>query len=363
MLKNIHWFFKVLLVLFIVSFAWVTFYYTTPRLLPPQRLESKEIYGFIISDQIWGGDIKIVGDIYSPTNSTVTILPGTKIKVAIDGDRSNLDLLPWHWLEGVNSGDFYRGVRPGEPFWNETRKIQIHLNKVIINGEPSNPVIVNSDSIAPSPYDFNLLKIKSGFITNAIFSNYRRFEIDGNLTIANSLFKDTGECALCINRSNPKIDNNTFENSLRESIWIDRGSPEITSNLFINLTGEGIVIDSKRLSSPQIMHNVFEMPQKTALNVLTGGQIQEGTIARNIFSGNSMIKMACDNKVRIRDNVILGLFTFTTGCNGGFIFGPNFWGSNDPKIIMTEKILGKDGNFQIQIPTVLMAPPKEAGRK
>lgn len=363
MLKNIHWFFKVMLIAGSILFAWVVFYYTVPRILPPQRVETQEIYGLIFSDQIWGGDITIVGDIYSPTNSTVTILPGTKINVAISGDKSNFDLFPWHWKEGINTGEASRGVNNSEPFWNEKNKIQIHLNKVIINGEPSNPVIINSESKDPSPYDFNLLRVRNGFITNAVFSNYRRFEVDGDLVVANSIFKDIGECALCLNRSSPKIDNNTFETSLRESIWIDRGSPEITNNLFINLEGDGIVIDSRRLSIAKISHNVFEMPQGAAINILTGGQLQEGYIARNIFSGNSHIKMACDTKVKIRDNVILGLFTFTTGCDGGYVFGPNFWGTNDSRIIMSDKILGKDANFQIQIPAILMQPPKEAGRK
>lgn len=358
-----HWFFKVLLVFALLLCSWAFFYFTLPRLLPTQRVETSEIYGLILSDQIWGGDIKIVGDIYSPTNSTVTLLPGTKIKVAIKGDKSNMDFLPWHRKSGVNTGVSYKGVNIGEPFWDETEKIQIHLNKLIIQGEPSNPVIISSDSISPSQYDFNIIRVKSGFITNAVFSNYRRFEIGNDLTIANSSFKDTGECALCISRSSPKILNNTFENSSRESIWIDRGSPEINNNLFINLEGEGIKIDSRRLSLPVITNNLFEMPQKIALDIISGGQKKEGLIARNIFSGNSVIKIACDAKFKIRDNTILGLVGFYSGCDGGFTFGPNFWGNSDSKIVMSEKILNKYSNFKIDIPDVLISPPKEAGRK
>lgn len=360
---KIHWFFKVLIVFISAFLSWTLFYYGLPAILPAQRVETSEIYGLILSDQIWGGEIKIVGDIYSPTNSTVTILPGTKIKVAIRGDKSNFNFLPWHRKSGVNTGAFYKGVDTGEPFWDESEKIQIHLNNLIINGEPSNPVIISSDSIQPSPYDFNVFKANNGFITNAIFSSYRRFEIGRDLKISNSIFRDIGECALCIKRSSPVIENNTFENSLKESIWIDRGSPQINNNLFINLAGEGIKIDSKRLSVPQITNNVFEMPQKTAINIISGGQIGEGLIARNVFSGGSLIKIACDTKLKIRDNVILGLVSFSGGCDGGFTFGPNYWSTPDPRIVMSEKILGKYDKFQIEIPTVLIAPPKEAGRK
>lgn len=363
-MRKIHWFFKVLLVFAFIFLAWLLFYFGLPAFLPAQRVETTRIYGLIFSDQIWGGDIIIVGDVFAPTNSTVTILPGTKIKVAIQGDKSNFDLLPWHQKSGVNTDGPFRGVNTGEPFWDETEKIQIHLNKVNIQGEPSNPVIITSDSIQPSPYDFNVFKANSGFITNAILSSYRRFEVGGDLKISNSQFKDIGECALCISRANPKIENNIFESSLKESIWIDRGSPEIHNNVFINLAGEGIKIDSKRLSVPIITNNVFEMPQKTAINIISGGQFnQEGLIARNVFSGNSLIKIACDTKVKIRDNIILGLISFSGGCDSGFTFGPNFWGTADPRVIMKEKILDKYDTFQILISDVLISPPKEAGRK
>jgi hypothetical protein len=126
MLK-IHWFFKVLAVFFLLSLLWALFYYGVPRIVPAQRIESGEVYGLIFSDQIWGGDIKIVGDVYSLTNNKVTLLPGTKIHVAINGDKSNLDFLPWHRKGGVNTGAPYKGVATGEPFWDESEKIQIHF--------------------------------------------------------------------------------------------------------------------------------------------------------------------------------------------------------------------------------------------
>ena len=360
---KIHWFFKVLIVFTAIFLFWVIFYYGLPKVLPAQRVETDEVYGLIFSDQIWGGEIKIIGDIYSPTNSNVTILPGAKVLVSIKGDKSNMDLLPWHKKSGINTGETYKGVKQNEPFWDEGEKIQIHINELEILGEPSNPVLVTSDSVSSSPYDFNILKVRSGNITNAVFSNYRRFEAGSGLTISNSVFKNTGECSICVTRGTPKIENNTFESSLRESIWVQKASPEIHNNLFINLIGDGIKIDSRRLSVPQITNNVFEMPQGVAINFISGGQINESLIARNVFSGNSRIEIACDTKIKIRDNVILGSVSFSNGCDSSFIFGPNFWGTPDPKIIMKEKILNKYDKFVIQIPNVLLSPPKEAGRK
>jgi len=359
---KIHWFFKVMFVFALILIVWVIFYYGVPEIVPPQRIESKEVYGLIFANQIWGGEIKIVGDIYAPTNSTVTILPGTKVLVAIRGDKSNMDFNPWHQKSGVNTGEFSRGVRKGEPFWDAKEKIQIHLNKLVILGEPSNQVEITSDSLDASPYDFNTLSIRQGNITNAVFSNYRRFEAGSDVVIKSSAFRNTGECSLCFNRGNPVVENNTFEDSLRESIWIERASPKIKNNLFINLAGDGIKIDSKRLSMPEITNNVFEMPQKIALNFISGGQKKDALIERNVFSGNSKILVACDTKLKIRDNVILGLIEFSNGCNSAFTFGPNFWGTPEPAVVMKEKILNKYDKFDIQIPNVLLSPPKDAGR-
>lgn len=316
-----------------------------------------------MSDQTWEGEIRIVGDIYSPTNSRVTILPGTKVIVSINNDKSNMDLLPWHRKSGVNTGPSYKGVNTGEPFWDEAQKIQIHFNNLMVLGEWDKPVIFVSDSNNDSPFDFNVISMNKGVVDNGRFSNYRRFEIGGNVLITNSDFKDIGECALCLSRGKPKIVNNTFEKTLRESIWVSRASPEISNNLFANLFGEGIKIDAKRLSVPIITNNTFEMPQQVPLNLVSGGQIEEGLVARNFFSGNSEVKIACDSKIRFRDNVILGQISFSSGCDGKFVFGPNYWGTPDSRTILSDKVLNKHPSFSIEIPTVLISPPKDAGRR
>lgn len=362
-IQKIHWFFKVIFGTTALFTVWVIFYFGLPQALPVQKITDGEVYGLIFSDQIWEGQISIVGDIYSLTNSTVRVMPGTKILVAISGDKSNLDWLPWHKKSGVNTGKPIKGVETGEPFWDESEKIQIHFNNLEILGDVNNPAVIRSDTQRGSPYDFNVLSVKNGRIANAIFSNYRRLESQGELVIFNSTFKDTGECSLCLYSGRPKIYSSNFENSLKESIWVSKASPKISNNLFINLVGEGIKIDSKKLSSPQITNNTFEMPQGIAINIISGGNIEEGLITGNIFAGNSQIKIACDSKVKIRDNVILGQVSFSTGCSGSYTFGPNFWGTPDTKIILKDKILNKYDKFAISMPNVLLSPPKEAGRR
>lgn len=361
---KIHWFFKFLMISLVVFTSWLLFYYGLPKLLPVQQVKNTEVYGLIFGDQIWEGEVKVVGDVYSPTNSTVKILPGTRVRVAIKNDKSNFDLLPWHRKSGINTAGYYRGVYNNEPFWDETQKIQVNLNNLIVEGTFSEPVIISSESENPSPYDFNLIKIKKGDIDEAIFSDYRRFEIGNDVVITNSVFRNTGECSLCLSFGSPKIVNNVFEKSFREAVFIEKASPQINNNLFQNLNGEGIKIDVKRQSVPIITNNNFEMPRNTAINFISGGQPQEGLIAKNVFDGNSLIKIACDAKVKIRDNVILGQISFSSGCGeGGFVFGPNYWGTPDTTSIINEKILNKHKTFSITIPTVLLSAPKEAGRK
>lgn len=352
-----------LIVIAAVIFLGLSFYFGLPRVLPTQSIKNADVYGLILSDQVWSGEIHIAGDIYSPTNSKVIVLPGTKVKVAIKGDKSNMDFLPWHRKSGINTGPIAKGVRKGEPYWDEAQKIQIHLNDLQIYGDFARPVTFSSDSDNPSAYDFNVLSIRRGRIDRTVFSDYRRFEIGADTIISDSAFRNTGECSICLNRGKPQIKNSTFESSLRESIWVQKASPKIVNNLFQNLLGEGIRIDAKRLSVPIITDNTFEMPERTAINLISGGQLDEGLIARNFFSGNSEIRMACDSKVKIRDNVILGSVSFTSGCGGGFTFGPNYWGSPDVRTILAEKILNKNSTFKIEIPTVLLIPPKDAGRK
>ncbi len=147
-------------------------------------------------------------------------------------------------------------------------------------------------------------------------------------------------------------------------VLIAGGNPRIADNLFLNLNGQGLVVDPLRIGSPQIINNVFEMPGKDALVLLTGLEKSPGEVRFNRFSGSSTIKIACDSQVKLSDNSILGMVSFIgNGCGGEYTFGPNFWGVNDVKTILQEKILNKDREFTIHIPTVLTVPPFGVGRR
>jgi len=364
MYQRLHWFFKLISLLAIVLTLWLLINYVLPKLLPVSYKSNVQISGLLVRNQVWEGDIKITGDVMTLLGTKITIKPGTKITVSINNDSSNMDYLPWHLRSGVNTEKPYHGINTGEPFWDEAEKIQIHLSSLDAVGTKQQPIIFKSDSANGSPYDFNTIEVKKGVIAFADLSNYRRLEIGSDVTIRNSRFFNIGECGVCIYTGSPSVINNTFENILRESIYILKASPRITDNLFINLTGAAIRIDSRRFASPIISYNTFETPQQLTIDVLSGGEVSSGVISFNYFAGNTQLNLACDSKIRISQNIILGQIRFQSpGCGGSYVFGPNHWGSSNLNGVYKSSLTNIDSNFKVVIPTILKQVPERAGRR
>lgn len=359
-----HWFFKFLLALIFSISLILSITHGLPKLLDVQKIANSEIKGFIFNDQIWEGEIRITGDILAMPGTKIQIRPGSKILVSPIGDKSNLDFAPWHTRDGINILEEFHGVYKNEPFWNEKEKIQVHFGRVEAIGTQDLPIIIRSDTQYPSPYDFNVISSRYAVFSHVTMSNYRRFEIRGNSVITDSEFDRVGECALCVNGGSVVISKNIFKESYRESIWVDSGSPRISDNVFINLKGKGVVLDPKQIGSPVISYNNFEMPTQDVLVILTGGERNPGDISYNNFSGNSVIKLACDSRIKISQNSILSIVSFIgSGCGGEYSFGPNFWGTMDARAVLQERITNKDRNFKVLIPTLLVNPPKEVGKR
>lgn len=358
-----HWFIKVLAI-FTVLFLIILLILALPRILPTKRVVNTSIYGLIFQNQIWEGNIKIAGDIFALPSSHVFIKPGTIVSVSKKGDRFNLDFMPWHLKSGVNIGVFDHGIFQGEPFWDEAEKVQIHFGKLTAVGTKETPITFKSDGFNGSSYDFNSINVSEGVISGAILKNYRRLEIGKKVTVRDSVLSEIGECAICISGGEPSIINNNFSDIHREAVWVYKASPRITDNIFTNLSGEGIKIDPGRTGVGVISFNNFEMPDKFALDILTGGEINSGVVSFNKFSGNSKIRIACDSKMRITQNLIPSLIYFGgSGCGGAYTFGPNFWGSRNLKTVMSEQITNKDQKFQVKITSLLDLPPKLAGTR
>lgn len=359
---RLHWFLKFLIILVVLIFSWGVLGYLVPYILPLENISNRDISGIIYRNQKWSGTVKVKGDLATLPGVTVTLDPGTKVLVAISGDRFNFDILPWHLKSGFNSGEEERGVKKGEPYWNEKEKIQLHFSRLIGLGTKQQPIRIASDSRFGSPYDFNIIAIKSGILVNAEISDYRRFEVGEEVVIRDSIIGNTGECSVCITKGKPVILGNRFENSIRENIWVNFASPRITDNIFLNTIGEGIKIDTGEEGVPIISHNEFEMPGKTAIDIVSGGEEGSGVISFNRFSGGSTIRMACNTKITISENHLESRIFWRSGdCSGSYTFGPNFWQTSDKETIFRERMLNKEKDFQVLIPYILDKPSKEVG--
>lgn len=357
-----HWFFKLLLIITLILVPFLVIFVFLPKVVPAKKISNAEISGLIVRSQEWSGNIRIKGDITTAFTTTVTLMPGTVVLVSTEGDKANIDYLPWHLKSGINILEDYHGVKVGEPFWDEWKKIQLNFNRLNAIGTKEQPIVIKSDTTNGSPYDFNAIFVKHGVLSNVKLSNYRRFELGKDVSVSDSLFSNTGECSICVTTGEPKIFKNRFERSLRESIWISQSSPEITDNLFMNLAGAGIRLDPKRFGQPTISYNTFEMPGFLALDVVSGGEDKGGIISNNFISGNSTIRLSCDTRLNISGNSILGQVSFKTGgCSGTYTFGSNYWGVPDLKTILSEKITHKEKTFQIAIPKFLDQPFSKVG--
>lgn len=359
-----HWFFKFLFAVLIILSIWVLFTEIIPRILPPRTMSDTEVYGIQLQSEIWQGTIHITGDLITPHGASITVLPGTRIIINKDGDRSNLDLLPWHLKAGLNTGKYYFGVRNGEYFWDESQKIHLFISKFIAIGTKEQPIIITSNTNIQtgSPYDISAIKISQGVLSNVIASNYRRMEIGDRVTVRSSTFTNVAECALCVISSDPSIIKNYFGKALREDIWVGGGDPQITDNYFSSDGVTGIRVDPEITGEPLISHNDFEMPLKLAIDISTGDEDHGGEISYNIFSGNSTLKIACDSRMNIFNNDIFGIVTFPVGgCASKLSIGPNFWGTNNISQIYQAKVLKKDPNLVFSIPAVLNSPPPGVG--
>lgn len=365
-LRGLHWFIKASLVLGVLMFSWVTIAYLLPQVMPEVRVENKEKFGVIVQNERWSGEVNIIGDIWALPGTTITIEPGTQIRVNRDQDRFNLHFLPWAFRAGLNTGEDWFNVRNGELFWDEGQKIQVRLAKVYGIGTPQQPIRFYSADSPHSPYDINIFSIESGVVSFWELSHYRRFLVGSDVTVRDSTFTNVAECAICIEYESPTVINNTFRLTLREHIFIIGGNPKISDNLFFQAseTGSAILIDPQYIGSPQITNNDFELSFQPAIKVLTGSEEKGGEISSNNFSGNSLIEIPCDSRITFLNNQIRGAvkLAHSGNCVGKMVFGPNYWFTDSLNVILSEKFIDKEPQFTVEIPEILNEQPKSGRR-
>jgi hypothetical protein len=351
-----QWYFKYWLGAYLIILVILTVIFLLPNLLPPKIVKNGEINGLILRHQIWEGEIKIVGDTFSFPITHVTVTPGTKITIFKDNDRFNFAILPWYLKKGVNTKEKERDIETGEPFWDEAEKIQLRLTHLNAVGSEKNPIIITSDSSPGSRYDVNLIKISKGKLEFVNFSNYRRLEIGSRVLVSNSIFKNTGDCAICIRNGDPQVDKNTFSDSQKYFIDVSEGSPEIRDNKFLSSASDGIVFNGSRYSSILVHQNYFDMADRTSIRVL---QMEEGgDIFKNYFN-TGKIELPCSSKVKIEQNIINTqlIFKSLNICPQEYMLGENFWGISDIEQVLKARIVGLDNKTKVKILKVLDEEP------
>lgn len=353
--RSLHWFIKfsifffifILILIFLSLLNWI---------LPIKIVSNSEVRGLVFGNQIWKGNIWISGDTFVLPGTVVTLAPGTKVLISGFGDKNNYDFLPWHLRSGVNTADTNHGIFKGEPFWDESSKVQVRFWKVLAKGTKEQPVTISSDNQSDNIYDINLIRIEKGKLEGVNFSNYRRLEIGQNVLIKNSNFNFTGECAVCISRGTPTIEHNTFRNGKRFFIDIGLASPYIKGNNFFESEGDGIIYDAIDQSEVKLVENTFQIPGKKA--VIVGSNNIGGRILQNLFNQGD-IEIPCYSKIRIESNYLKNkiIFRNSESCKGEFIIGENFWDTLDIDSVINTKFIGQTQNFRVIVPSILMKSP------
>jgi parallel beta-helix repeat protein len=264
----------------------------TPTSVPPTPepepsptrgpIVNQTTHGYITWDEIWRGEVHIVGDVIVEEGATLTIEPGTVVRVAANQDVENLMDWPFDLKQGVNTEDTYEhGVHFNEPFRDEGQHISIIVNGTLhALGTPEQMITITSDSPTPGVYDWNHLGMAHGILSYCTVEYYRALDPGDGTEISHSILRHVGECAVCAN-STVIVEHNTISHAGHELIDMHQSSPVIRDNhLGPNPGHAGITIDG---GSPQIVNNTIQGCGQGIHFISPPGNTN---IQDNTFSGN-----------------------------------------------------------------------------
>ena len=254
------------------------------------KIHDQNISGEIKQDQIWSGEIKVTGDIEVKEGITLTILPGTIVKVTAFSDDQHSG------TDRPHDPPF-----PKDPDRIETKSIQIIIRGTLnATGTPDKRIIFTYERKGTT-YDWDGLYISHGKLEYAIveYARYNNLQESSDVVIANNVFRNILECCLCIGHSkpiNPKILNNEIYNCGHEGIDYAGGSALIKGNHFHrenpgiqpdpSIGGVGIVVYKN--AYPTIEDNVFERNSQAI--VFISGSLHREERGRKVVVRNNTIK-------------------------------------------------------------------------
>jgi hypothetical protein len=289
---------------------------------------------------------------------TLTILPGTKVLISANSDKSNMfgkwtceegDIKDFDMLKGINEEwENKCGVHKGEPFRDEGNHISIQIDgKLDAVGTADKPIIIKSDAETPDRYDWNHFIVRNGILSYAQVSNYRTLEVGSNVEISHNTLSNIGECGLGI-----YVDNNII----------------IEYNEIYDAGHE--VIDIGSMASPTIRYNILEPKPYNAGIIVAGGNpiiehnhfmgtggliaILEGTgwptmieITYNTFDEDGALMLGCASGKIENNNIYC---TIVTGSNcpvETLDLSNNYWGTTDKELLYKRLVEPDDADIEI----------------
>jgi hypothetical protein len=245
------------------------------------EVHDQDVSGRIGEDQVWSGTIHVTGDIFVPEGTTLTIEPGTMVKMAANSDDQHSgeehvkDELTWDKENNV-----WKDLSATKEYTQSHIGVGIEGTLIAV-GTPDSNIVFTSDSDSPYYLDWDHMVIKNGTVKHCIFE-----WAHAGPDIANGVFSD---------------------NIVRHMFWggihAYNGSPLIESNAVEDIGHEGI--DTLR-SSAIIRNNVIRKTRTSGIVTRYAGY--DGTptlIEGNTIVNAGPIHLQMYSKAVVRNNILL----------------------------------------------------------
>ncbi len=247
--------------------------------------------GVLDKDEVWSGRIHVTGDIDVMEGVTLTILPGTIVKIALTDDQhKGRD-------EPVTGGIHF----PKDPPFYEKEKISIYIRGTLnAIGTPDNMIVFTSESATPTTQDWGGLDIFHGRLEYAIveYAQYNNIQHSSDVVIANSIIRNTLADCIGIGHSNPispQILNNEIYNCGHEGIDLAGGSAIIKGNYFH--------LENPEIQPDPLRGRIGIVVYKNAYPIIEDNVFEKlGTAI--LFHGNSKYPEEQGEKVIVKNNRI-----------------------------------------------------------
>lgn len=192
------------------------------------------VHGYIRSNTTWRGEVLVTGDVRVTGNATLTIAPGTIVRVAAHSDVENLETDPFNLRSGINTGPGINGVETGEPFKDEANHITIRIEGTLrAIGTPGQPILITSASSAPGLGDWNEFYFERGTLAYTTVEYNRLTKLGTGAVARNNTFRYALEFGVGAsgNSTGAVIEHNNLSYAGHELIYAGGVSMIIRNNI------------------------------------------------------------------------------------------------------------------------------------